>query len=169
MLLIICSAWGVRAQTQTPKTAEKQKSETALVRGTATIDELSQALYAAIQAGSIGSVDSYFPTEQELAALKEKGSPDMAALLENLNPEQVMTQFKEDYTQMIEESMNRKINWSEAMLSDTKPRRQTNQEDQNLFPVEMVLTNKANQQFNIVFEAVKLNDRYFLFRRLTFA
>jgi hypothetical protein len=168
MVLIMCSACGATTKTESGSPNRQQEMMTTPARGTATIDELAQTLFGAIQAADISAMDPYFLTETEISALKKKGSRDLEAMLSALSPEQIREQFKSDYAQLIEQSVTRNINWAEVILAESIPQKQTGQ-DQTLLPVEMVLTDRANKQFQIVFEAVELDGRYFLFRRLAYA
>ena len=167
-LLLLSSACGATNQTEAGYPARQQESMALPTRGTATVDELAQAVYGAIQAANIGAMDPYFLTEAELAALKERGTPALEAVLQNLDPEQIMAQFKEDYQRLVDASMTRRINWAETSLTDFTSQPPAD-EERRVFPVELVLSDRTNQQFKVVFEAVELDGRYFLFRRIGFA
>jgi hypothetical protein len=165
LLLLLNVSWEAVANTSPCQTANRNHFAVSAALGTTTIEELSMALFSAIRAADIDAVDRYLLSENELATLKERSSPELKALLMDLEAGQIRGQFKQEYAQMISKSVNRRINWAEMTLTETMARKETNQ-DQTLFPVEMKLRNRANEQFKVIFDAVKLDGRYFLFRRL---
>ena len=168
LLLVFCSACKATAQSETSTVIQEQETSASAPRGAASADELAEKLFVSIQAANVGAMDQYFLSEGEISTFKEKGTPEMRAVFRDLSAEQISGRFKEDYKQLIEQSISRRINWAETKLAETIPRKETNQ-GQPLFPVEMVLRDRANQEIKLVFEAINLNGRYFLFRRIAFA
>lgn len=170
LLLVFCSACKATAQSETSTMTEIQEQGTSASapRGAASADELAEKLFVSIQAANVGAMDQYFLSEGEISTIQEKGSPEMRAVFRNLTAEQISGRFKEDYNQMIARSVSRNINWAEVNLAEAIPRKETNK-GQPLFPVEMVLRDRANQEIKVVFEAIYLNGRYFLFRQIAFA
>jgi hypothetical protein len=147
---------------------QQQETVATAPRGAATVDELAEKLFVSIQAGNIGLMDQYFLSESEISTFQEKGSSEMRAVFRNLKADQISERFRQDYNRLIEQSVPRSINWSNVSLTETIARKETNK-GQPLFPVEMDLRDRANQQFKVVFETVELNGRYFLFRQIAFS
>lgn len=168
LLLVFCSACGATAQSETSSVRQQPETTATAPRGAASVDELAEKLFVSIQGANIDMMEQYFLSEEEIATLKEKSTPQMKAVLENLSADQISGRFREDYNQLIEQSIPRRINWAEVNLTETIARKETNK-GQALFPVELDLRDRANQQFKVIFEAIQLDGRYFLFRQIAFA
>jgi hypothetical protein len=134
-----------------------------VLAGAATVAELSNAVLLALQANDPEQLAAYLPTDAQLNALKKQGSEDMKAVLENRSATDLKNSFRTDFETLVQEGVSHTLNWSEAILAETKLG-QTTAKNRHLHPVEMVLQTKQNQSVGVLFETVKIKNRYFLFR-----
>lgn len=137
----------------------------AAVRGAATVTELANVVFTAIQSNDFEQLPLYVPTDAELKTLKNKSSEDMQALLENLTTARLTAQLKESFNTVIQEGVAKTLNLSELTLADARAG-QPDAKNKMLLPVTATLTTRANQAVPLRFEALQINGRYFLFQRL---
>ncbi|PSR52120.1 hypothetical protein AHMF7605_00575 [Adhaeribacter arboris] len=134
-------------------------------RGTATVNELANVVFTAVQANDFEQLPLYVPTDTELATLKKQASEDMLAVLEGLTSEAITSSLKESFETVIREGISKTLNLTELTLADV--RTGTNSaKNKAMIPVTATLSTRTNQSFPLRFEALKINGRYFLFQRM---
>ena len=144
---------------RTPSTA------TTAGRGAATVTELANVVFAAIQSNDFEQLPLYLPTDAELSTLKKKSSEDLRALLDELTTARLTSRLKESFNTVIQEGIAKTLNISELTLADARAG-QPDAKNKMLLPVTATLTTRANQALPLRFEALQINGRYFLFQRI---
>jgi hypothetical protein len=134
-------------------------------KGAANLTELGNALFQALQANDFELLTGYLPAEAELALLKKKGSADLRALLEANSAAEMEDRFKTDFQTLVQQAVSRSLNWSDLSLAEARAG-SPDPKNPMLLPVELRLQSRQNQLLTIRFEAVRLQNRYFLFRRV---
>jgi hypothetical protein len=118
-----------------------------------------------LQANDFGLLTGYLPADTDLAPLKQKGSEDLRAVLETNNAAAMQNRFKTDFQTLIQQGISRALNWSDLSLAEARAGK-PDPKNPMLLPVALRLQNKQNQFLTIRFEAIRLHDRYYLFRRV---
>jgi len=131
--------------------------------GATSLTEISNAILLSLQTNNVGQLSSYFPTDQEITVLRQQGSEDMKAVLENLAATDLKNSFETDLQNVIQEGVSKTLNWTDLTVADTKTGKGT-RKNRLLLPVETVLQTKQNQPISLVYEVIKLKNRYYLFR-----
>ena len=134
-----------------------------MVAGATSLTEISNALLLALQSNNTGQLSTYFPTDLELKTLGQRGSEDMRAVLEDKSADDLKQSFEADLQKVIAEGVTKTLNWTELLVSDTKAGKATNK-NRMLLPVETRLHTKQNQAVTLLYEVVKIKNRFFLFR-----
>ena len=134
-------------------------------RGTATVAELANVVFTAIQTNDFEQLPLYVPTDTELSNLKKKSSEDLQAVLQEVTAEEVTTILREAFNTVIQEGVDKTLNLTELTLGDVREGK-SSAKNKVLIPVTATLTTKANQALPLQFEALKINGRYFLFQRM---
>ncbi|MDX5347851.1 MAG: hypothetical protein LPK19_11450 [Hymenobacteraceae bacterium] len=165
LVLLLCGSLIPDAAAQSRSTKKAPAKSTASLHGTATVEELAQVLHRALQENNPELLTTYFPTEGELKIMQDKGSADMKALLELLEPEQLYQNFQDEYRQVVEKGVNGMLNWSDMRLTDVMPGTPS-AKNPMIVPVEMILADQYTRMCSIKFNAVKLNNRYLLFQHM---
>lgn len=91
------------------------------------------------------------------------GSEDMRAVLKDKSADNLKQSFETDLQKVIAEGVTKTLNWTELLVSDTKAGKATSK-NRMLLPVETRLHTKQNQAVTLLYEVVKIKNRYFLFR-----
>lgn len=138
---------------------------TVAIRGAASVDELANVVFTAIQNSDFEQLPLYVPTDTELASLKKRSSEDLLAVLEDLTADDVTTSLRTAFENIIRQGIDKTLNLKELTLGDV---RASNPSPKNkaLIPVTATLTTQANQSLLLRFEALKIDGRYFLFQRM---
>ena len=131
--------------------------------GATSLAEISNAILLSLQSADAGQLSAYFPTDQELSVLRRQGSEDMRAVLEDQSASDLEKSFETDWQKVVQEGVTKTLNWSELQVTDTKAGK-ASRKNSMLLPVETVLQTKQNQPISLVFEVIKLKNRYYLFR-----
>jgi len=131
--------------------------------GASSLGEISNAIFTSLQTNKSDQLTSYFLTDKEINYLRQLGSEDMNAVLENKSATDLKNSFETDLQTVVQEGVAKTLNWSELNLAETKTGKGS-EESRLLFPVETVLQSKLNQPVSLLYEVVKINNRYYLFR-----
>lgn len=134
-------------------------------RGAATVAELANVVFTALQSNDFGQLPLYVPTDDELNALKKRSSEDMQAVIEGLTAEAVAATLKESFDTVVREGLSKMLNLNELTLADVRTGN-PGPKNKMLLPVTATLTTRTNQTLPLRFETLKINGRYFLFQRL---
>jgi hypothetical protein len=134
-------------------------------KGAANVTELGNALFQALQANDFELLTGYLLSDTDLALLRQKGSEDLRAVLEANTAETMDNQFKTDFQTLVQQGVTRALHWSDLSLAEARAGK-PDPKNQMLLPVELRLQSKQNQLLTIRFEAVRLHNRYYLFRRV---
>ena len=134
-------------------------------RGTATVAELANVVFTALQNNDFEQLPLYVPTDTELNSLQKKSSEDVQAVLQDLTAEEVNTTLREAFNTVIQEGVDKTLNFAELTLGDVREGK-SSVKNKVLIPVTATLTTRANQALPLRFEALKINGRYFLFQRM---
>jgi hypothetical protein len=134
-----------------------------MVAGATSLTEISNALLLALQTNNTGQLSTYFPSDAELKMLQKIGSEDMRAVLEDKSAEDLQQSFATDLQKVIADGVTKTLNWTELLVSDTKASKTTTK-NRMLLPVETRLQTKQNKAVALLYEVVKIKNRYFLFR-----
>ncbi|KAA5548400.1 hypothetical protein [Adhaeribacter rhizoryzae] len=136
-----------------------------LARGAATPDELAKSLLLAIQENNTSGLNAFLLDEKEMVLLKNKGSEDMKAFLENRTATDLQDNFRRNYQTLVEQGVSQTINWSEYAVSEARLGKGS-AKNAFLQPLTVLLTNNQQQSVELLLETIKLNNRYYLFRQL---
>lgn len=134
-------------------------------RGTATIAELGNIVFTAIQNNDFEQLPLYVPTDTELSTLMKKSSEDVQAVLQDLTAEEVTSALRESFNAVIQQGIDKTLNLTELTLGDVRAG-SPNSKNKVLIPVTATLNTRDNQPLPLRFEALKINGRYFLFQRM---
>jgi len=134
-------------------------------KGAATPTELAQMVLQALQNNNFENLNGILLDDEALGSLKNKGTEDMKALLENKSADEIKNNLKIEYEQIVQKGISQTINWSEVILAEAKAGKGS-PKNPMVQPITLTLTNKAKQPVQIVLETAKLNNRYFLFQRM---
>ncbi len=134
-------------------------------RGAATINELANVVFAAVQSNSFDQLPLYVPTDADLSNLKKRSSEDLQVMLEELTATAITASLKESFETIIREGVEKTLNLSELTLADVRTGK-PDAKNKMLLPVTATLNTRANQPLPLRFEALKINGRYFLFQRM---
>ena len=131
--------------------------------GASSLGEISNAILTSLQTNKTDQLTSYFLTDKEITYLRQLGSEDMNAVLENKSNTDLKNSFETDLETIVQEGVAKTLNWSELSVAETKTGTGS-EESRLLFPVETVLQSKLNHPVSLLYEVVKINNRYYLFR-----
>lgn len=134
-------------------------------RGAATVTELANVVFAAVQGNNFEQLPLYVPTDADLSSLKKQGSEDLQAVLEEVTAATITARLQESFGTVVQEGIDKTLNLSELTLADVRTGKPS-PKNKMLLPVTATLTTRANQSLRLRFEALKINGRYFLFQRL---
>ncbi|QNF33864.1 hypothetical protein HUW51_14460 [Adhaeribacter swui] len=137
----------------------------AAARGTATVSELANVVFAALQNNDFEQLPLYVPTDTELSSLQKKSSEDMQAVLQDLTADDVTASLRESFDAVIQAGVDKTLNLAELTLGDVRAGNASSK-NKALIPVTATLTTRDNQPLALRFEALKINGRYFLFQRM---
>ncbi|MGV3589315.1 MAG: hypothetical protein ACO1OF_20075 [Adhaeribacter sp.] len=140
-------------------------SKKVLARGAASPDELAKSVLQAIQENNVGGLNAFLLDDKEIVLLKNKGSEDMKAFLENITATDLQNNFRRNYQTLVEQGVSQTINWSEYTVSEARLGKGS-AKNTFLQPLTVLLTNNQQQSVELLLETVKLNNRYYLFRQL---
>jgi hypothetical protein len=129
--------------------------------------EIGQAVFSALQQNQFGNVQQYLPDEIELRILTRRSSEDMRALLQILTPDSIKRNLQKEFNQISEESTANAFNWQDWQPADTKLQ-QRDPKNRLLYRAQVTLANVAGAEKYLLFEAIKIRNRYFLFRQIDF-
>jgi len=166
LLFYICFSGIIYAGTlkgRTIKSVNMPHNNFIRATGATSLAEISKAILLALQTNNAGQLTSYYPSDQEITTLRQLGSEDMKAVLENQSATDLQNSFDTDLQKIVQEGVSKTLNWSELEVADTKTGKGTSK-NSVLFPVETVLQTKQNQPVSLVYEVIKLKNRYYLFR-----
>ena len=82
-----------------------------LARGAATPDQLAKTVLLAIQENNTHALNAFLLEDKEIVLLKNKGSEDMQAFLENTTATDLQNNFRRNYQNLIEQGISQTINW----------------------------------------------------------
>ena len=137
------------------------------VTGAATLDELSAALFSAVKANDFNLVSKFFPSETELKLLQKSPNKNLQALTENLAAEQIQGTFKTDFENLIQNTTDQSILWTELNLAETSPSKLRSPQT-TMAPIKMYLTvGEHAAPYYLIYEAVRIKNRYYLFQHIT--
>jgi hypothetical protein len=159
-LMAVTPAWPVNFALNTPP-AQKVN----LAKGAANPTELARLVVQAIQKNQFADLDAFLPDDEALTLLKNKGSEDMKALLQNSTAADIKTRFKTNYDKVIQQAIGRTLNWSELELAETKVGKGS-AKNPMVQPITLTLTHKVKPPVQLLLETAKVNNRYYLFPRM---
>jgi hypothetical protein len=136
-----------------------------VVRGAANPQELAQTVLQAIQDNKPDGLNEFLLGEAEFVQLKNKGSEDIKAFLENTTVLDLQNTFRSNYDELVQKGISQTINWSELNVSETRLGKGS-VKDPRLQPVTITLTDKQNQPVTLLLETININKRYYLFRKI---
>ena len=137
----------------------------AAAKGAANPNELAHMLLQSIQTNKFENLNALLLDDAALTTLKKKGSEDIKALLENSSAEEIKSNLRTHYQEIIQQGISRTINWSEVEVSEARLGKGT-AKNPMVQPVTIMLTDKENHPVQLLLETAKLNNRYFLFQRM---
>ncbi|MBK0404054.1 hypothetical protein I5M27_13750 [Adhaeribacter sp. BT258] len=136
-------------------------------RGAATIQELGQAVFNALQHNQFQELQNYLPGDTELKVLKRRSSEDMRLLLERTTPDSIRQNMQRDFNSISEQAIQNTINWSEWQPTNAKTTRR-DRKNPLLYRAEITLANPAGGQRTLLFEVIRIRGNYFLFKQMVF-
>lgn len=135
--------------------------------GAASVQELGQTVVNALKDNQFTTLNSYLPDDVELRILRRRSSPDMRALLEKTSPDSIKQSLQANFNNIVTQTTANTFNWNNYQLSDTKAT-QADKKNRALFRVQVSITNLAGQEQQLYFEAIRIRNRYFLFKQMIF-
>jgi hypothetical protein len=157
VLFLFCSTFQVRAQSASPRKGH----------GAATVQELGQAVFNALQQNQFSSLENFLPDDTDLKALRRKSSEDMRLVLERTTPDTVRQNLQKQFSFMMDRASAGMFNWSAWTLAATKATRQ-DPKNPFLYKVRVAIADAAANEKYVLFEAFQIRNRYFLFKQLDF-
>lgn len=155
----------ISAQVASGRLPVVNRAANAMARGAANPQELAQTVLQAIQQNNPAGLDAFLLEDAEYVQLKQKGSEDMKAFLESTPVADLKNTFRNGYDELIKKGISQTINWMELEVSEARLGKGTAKNTQ-LQPVTVILTDKQNQSLTLLLEIIKINKRYFLFRKI---
>ena len=137
----------------------------AWAKGAASPNELAQNVLQAIKENKTESLNAFLLGEAEFVQLKNKSSADMKAFLDNTTVTDLQNTFRTSYDNLIKDGISQTINWSEMEVSEARLGKAA-PKTPFLLPVTVTLLDKQQRPLLLLLETVKLNNRYFLFRKI---
>ena len=150
--------------------AKGQKTHRALIRrghGAATVQELGQAVFSALQQNQFNSLDNFLPDEVELRVLKKRSSEDMRLVLEKTTPDSIKQNLQREFNYIIDQTTANMLNWTDWQLADTKATRR-DKKNPLFYRIQVQFADQQGTERNLFFEALHIRGRYFLFKQLVF-
>lgn len=135
--------------------------------GAATAQELGQSVFNALKENRFEMLNNYMPDDVEMRVLRRRSSADMRAVLDQLSPDSVRQIFQRNFNQITQQTTANAFNWQNWQLSDTKPQ-QIDKKNPALYRVSLTIANLQGAQQTILFEALQIRRRFFLFNKITF-
>ncbi len=169
ILLLILASITAEAQTGKKKPNKNATKATTIttksVRGAASPDELGKYVFEALQNNRFESIEHFFPSEADLNST-EKRTPDedLQVVLEDHSIDDLKSSFRADFEALQNKSLEQKVSFQEINLMEVEagaPRKAN-----RVIPVNLLLSDRSNQTMALVFEALKINGRYFLFQHI---
>ena len=160
-LLVATPAWPAVFFFKTTPPAQRVK----MAKGAANPTELARLVVQAIQKNQFEDLHAFLPDDEALTLLKNKGSEDLKALLQNSTAIDVKNRFKSQYEEVIQQGISRTINWSELELAETKVGKGS-VKNPMVQPLTLTLAHQAKAPVQLMLETAKVNNRYYLFQRI---
>lgn len=135
--------------------------------GAAKLEELSRAVFSALQQNRPENLDNFLPQAGDLRLLRRKSSADMKAVLDQNTPETIKQNLLRDFNEILLQTTALTLNLSEWELTGTKVS-QLDKKNRQLYRVQLTVINKDASENQVYFEAFKIRNRYFLFRQMLF-
>ena len=135
--------------------------------GAASIQELGQSVFNAFKDNQFSSLQNYLPDEVELRVLRRRSSVDMRALLDQTTPDSIKQSLQANFNNIIAQTTANTFNWHNWQLADIKAT-QADKKNRALYRVQVNLADMAGNQQQILFEAIQIRKRYFLFKQIVF-
>ena len=89
----------------------------------------------------------------------------MKAFLENTTVAELQNNFRRSYDDLVKNGISQTINWSEMEVSEARLGKAA-PKTPFLLPVSITLSDKQHRPLVILLETIKINNRYFLFRKI---
>ncbi len=135
--------------------------------GAVTVQELSQSVFSALKDNQFGSLNNYLPDEVELRILRRRSSMDMRAVLDNTSPAGIKETLQQNFNDIITQTTGNAFNWNNYQLADAKAS-QIDKKNPLLYRIQMSVTNMEGAQHQVLFEGLRIRNRYYLFKQLVF-
>jgi hypothetical protein len=150
--------------------AKGQKTHRKLIKsghGAATVQELGQAVFSAMQQNQFNSLDNFMPDEVELRVIKRKSSEDMKLVLEKTTADTIKQSLQREFNYITDQTTANMLNWTDWHLADTKA---TKHDPKNplLYRIQVKFADQLGVERNLFFEALHIRGRFFLFKQLVF-
>lgn len=135
--------------------------------GAASVQELSQSVFNALKENQFGNLQNYLPDEVELRVLRRRSSVDMRALLDQTSPDSLKQSLQSNFNAIIAQTTANTFNWHNWQPADIKAT-QADKKNRALYRVQVNLADLAGNQSVLLFEAIQIRNRYFLFKQMVF-
>ncbi len=135
--------------------------------GATSTEEIGQAVFTALQQNRFDNLQNYLPDDAELRQLKHQSSKDMRAMLQTLSPDSIKLNLQTQFARLSKESTENAFSWQEWALADTKST-QRDARNPGLHSVKIQIADATGNTNAIMFEAIKVRNRFFLFRQMVF-
>jgi hypothetical protein len=133
--------------------------------GATKIQELGQALFNAVKQNQFKDLEQYMPTDAELKILKRRSSEDMRLVLEQTSKDSIRRNLQSDFNTIIQQGTTNVFNWNDWQVTDTKLSRR-DRKNPLLFRAELKLANASGSENALLFEAVRIKGRFYLFKQM---
>lgn len=147
--------------------AQKQTEQPRKGHGASTDQEIGQAVFNALQQNQFSTLDNYLPDEAELRTLKRKSSEDMRQLMLHTTPDSIRYNLQRQFSIMMDQASEAMLNWNGVNVSGIKATRRDTK-NPFLYQVQLTIANPAGSEKQILFEAIRIRSRYFLFKQMGF-
>ena len=142
-----------------------KKKALPVTRGKASVKELGQEIYDAMQTGRVDRLVVYLPSEYDLKALKknDRTNEKTKELAETLDPMQLEESFKTELSAVQSQLTAESVSVASATLGTVTAGRP---KIPGVVPVTVTLLDAQKKPVTLTFEALRIDKRVFLLRGL---
>jgi hypothetical protein len=132
--------------------------------GAKSAEDLSDVLFTALKRNSFDNLNNYTASQEQISYLIKTASDKNRPYFESLNPEQIDARLRKGFEDITRKGIVQNINWNEVELIDYKTR-SCNIELIGC-NVSFTIQDQNDKKLLVTYDAVKVNDRWFIFQNL---
>ena len=132
------------------------------IKGASSEKELSSLIFEAIKNNQFESLRNYIPAETELEYLRATSTEKNRPIFENLQTEQLNVYTKRNFDLIIQNGIEKHINWASTQLIDYQTR-QCSIEKIGC-KVFITIQDSVGKSVSLSYDIININDKWFLFQ-----